>query len=74
MREAVTDVTSLVPSDKLPVIHNVESVGMEAASNIGITASESEYLVINDNDDTWHLGFLEKTVSYLDARGPSHVE
>ncbi|ROR20201.1 GT2 family glycosyltransferase [Comamonas sp. BIGb0124] len=50
---------------RLKVIHNPVSVGMEAASNIGINNSESTYLVILDDDDTWHAKFLEKMTAAL---------
>lgn len=49
------------------VIHNQISKGMEAASNIGIRASDSEYLVIHDDDDSWHPLFLERCVGFLDT-------
>lgn len=49
------------------VLHNQESVGMEAASNFGIINSDSEYVVIHDDDDSWHPQFLEKCVSFLEA-------
>jgi glycosyltransferase involved in cell wall biosynthesis len=49
------------------LIHRDESTGMEAASNHGIRESESEYIVIHDDDDSWQSGFLEKTVSFLDC-------
>ena len=39
---------------------------MEAASNIGIKASNSDYVVIHDDDDSWHPEFLEKCVGFLD--------
>ena len=48
------------------IIHNTQSVGMEAASNIGIRSSDSDYIVIHDDDDSWHPLFLEKCVNYLD--------
>lgn len=48
------------------VIHNNCSRGMEAASNQGIEAAESRYVVIHDDDDTWHPDFLRKTVAYLE--------
>ena len=38
---------------------------MEAASNIGLKASESEYVVIHDDDDSWYPLFLEKCVAFL---------
>ena len=35
------------------ILHRPESSGMEAASNHGVHNSESEYLAIHDDDDTW---------------------
>ncbi|MAO60767.1 MAG: glycosyl transferase family 2 [Alcanivorax sp.] len=52
--------------DRLKVIHNPESVGMEAASNKGIEASDSTYLTIHDDDDTWEPEFLETCVRTLE--------
>ncbi len=52
---------------RLTVIHNEQSRGMEAASNIGIRASQSRYLVILDDDDTWNPTFLEVMVRELSA-------
>lgn len=49
------------------VVHRDKSIGMEAASNDGVRRSQSEYIVIHDDDDTWESEFLEKTVEYLDA-------
>jgi glycosyltransferase involved in cell wall biosynthesis len=48
------------------VIHRKKSTGMEAASNQGICESESEYIVIHDDDDTWQSEFLYETVTFLD--------
>src|ERR1051326_496569 len=56
--------------DRLRVIHRAESSGMEAASNIGISSSDSDYLLIHDDDDTLDPNFLAKCVGYLDA--PPH--
>jgi glycosyltransferase involved in cell wall biosynthesis len=43
---------------RLILAHNKTSVGMEAASNIGIRASDSDYIAIHDDDDAWHSSFL----------------
>lgn len=51
---------------RIHVIHNPRSVGMEAASNIGVRATRSRYLVIHDDDDEWHPDFLSRTVDFLD--------
>jgi glycosyltransferase involved in cell wall biosynthesis len=48
------------------VIHNTKSVGMEAASNIGLRSSNSDYVVIHDDDDSWDPMFLKKCVEGLD--------
>lgn len=53
--------------DRIQVIHNETGVGMEAAANLGVSTGESDYLVIHDDDDTWHPQFLERTVAHLDA-------
>lgn len=48
------------------VIHNRRSFGMEAASNIGVRASDSDFLCIHDDDDRWHPLFLQRTVAHLE--------
>jgi glycosyltransferase involved in cell wall biosynthesis len=50
------------------LIHNESSIGMEAASNKGISKSQSEYLIIHDDDDSWEPDFLRETVNYLDSK------
>lgn len=47
------------------VIHNAESLGMEAASNLGIRSCDSEFIAIHDDDDEWSPDFLASTVKYL---------
>lgn len=51
---------------RIHVIHHATSVGMEAASNAGVRATWSRYLVIHDDDDEWHPDFLARTVDYLE--------
>jgi glycosyltransferase involved in cell wall biosynthesis len=48
------------------VIHRKQSAGMEAASNAGVRTSNSKYVVIHDDDDTWEPNFLSKTVQFLE--------
>jgi glycosyltransferase involved in cell wall biosynthesis len=50
---------------RLQLIHNLQSNGMEAASNTGIRATDSELLVIHDDDDTWDPLFLYEMVTRL---------
>ena len=51
------------------VVSNAHSVGMEAASNIGAGAADSEFMVIHDDDDSWDPGFLARTVAFLSGPG-----
>ncbi|BBK35788.1 hypothetical protein STAQ_08660 [Allostella sp. ATCC 35155] len=52
---------------RLKVVHNPRSLGMEAASNVGLRAADSRYVVIHDDDDSWEPEFLQATTAYLDA-------
>ena len=54
------------------VVHHEVNRGMEAASNSGIAACQSEYVVVHDDDDTWDPEFLEKTVSFLQFNPQNH--
>ena len=51
---------------RIVVIHNPTSLGMETASNLGISNCDSDYIVIHDDDDSWKPTFLARTVSHLD--------
>ncbi|NEO58610.1 MAG: tetratricopeptide repeat protein [Okeania sp. SIO3B5] len=59
---------------KVKIIHNPTSQGMETASNIGIKASQSKYLVIHDDDDSWSPFFLQETISYLEERQSEKIK
>lgn len=51
------------------VIHNDYSQGVvDAVSNLGIKASDSNYIVVHDDDDSWAKEFLAETVSFLDSK------
>lgn len=50
------------------VLHRTESTGMEAATNAGVRASQSKYIVLHDDDDTWRPDFLAQTIDVLDRR------
>ncbi|MEZ9604495.1 glycosyltransferase family 2 protein [Vibrio sp. 10N.261.55.A10] len=70
VQEPVDDIADLarLKGIDVKVIHREESVGMEAASNDGILQSESEYILIHDDDDSLYPMFLEKTVKHLDGK------
>ena len=55
---------------RVKIIHNPKSLGMEAASNVGIHHSTGVYIAIHDDDDTWHPEFLERCISFLTKSHP----
>ena len=55
-------------ADRVEVIHNAESHGMESASNKAIKSVKSIYVTIHDDDDTWHPEFLERTTRLLNEQ------
>jgi GT2 family glycosyltransferase len=59
--------SSAVPPDRITFVSNSASVGMEAASNLGVKAVESDYVVIHDDDDSWEPSFLEEMVGFMDS-------
>lgn len=69
---AVDDVVSLTlranPAARITVVHLTARVGMEEASNRGLAATESEFFVIHDDDDSWKADFLQIAVPVLRAR------
>lgn len=53
---------------RITVINKDVSTGMEAASNEGlrfVTADKCGFVVIHDDDDSWHPDFLKETVAFL---------
>jgi len=59
--------TLSAPAGRLTVLHNDVSLGMEAASNLGVRSARSRYVAIHDDDDTWHPDFLAECVGFLDG-------
>jgi glycosyltransferase involved in cell wall biosynthesis len=51
---------------RIRVIHNLQSLGMEAASNRALGEARGDYVVIHDDDDTWEPTFLEECVAHMD--------
>lgn len=64
--QLVTEAKNLT---QVKVLHTETSRGMEAASNLGIKATESTYIAIHDDDDLWEPTFLETTVTALEETG-----
>lgn len=48
-------------------VDHPRSIGMEAASNAGVAASSSEFVVIHDDDDSWQPEFLARCVEFMDS-------
>lgn len=67
--DVVRDVidTCSVDRRRIRLVSNTHSLGMEAASNAGVSHSDSDYVIIHDDDDTLHPDFLKKTVEYLES-------
>lgn len=59
---------------RIVVINNPASVGMEAASNIGIRACLSEFVVIHDDDDSWEPDFLASCVEFMDSTNKPQLD
>lgn len=53
--------------NKITIIHNPDSLGMEAASNCGFRLATEEFLVVHDDDDSWHPKFLLETTRFLQS-------
>ena len=66
-RSAVEAIIARAPIDRrrIVLISNDKSVGMEAASNLGVRAVHTEFVVIHDDDDSWHPEFLSRCTAFL---------
>ena len=72
----VNSLTSFFLDDyrgRLKVLHNEKSIGMQDASNRAIRETDSEYVVIHDDDDSWHPSFLTECVGFLDRAGSDNT-
>lgn len=58
---------------RVQVIHNETSLGMEAASNLGLRSSSGRYAVIHDDDDAWAPEFLAETVARLESKAHPRI-
>lgn len=54
--------------ERIRVIDHAESRGRWVSANAGVLSATGEYLVLHDDDDTWHPDFLARSIEYLDAR------
>lgn len=54
---------------RIKVTHHTRQHGMEAASNKAITTTDSDFIVIHDDDDSWSPDFLAAMVGFLHRTG-----
>jgi glycosyltransferase involved in cell wall biosynthesis len=64
--EAILDELTPQVRARIAVTHNEWPVGRSAAANLGVTALQSELVVLHDDDDMWAQTFLSRTVEWLD--------
>ncbi len=57
------------PDQRRIVIHNDSSVGIVRALNQAIQASNSKYIAILDDDDTWHKDRLKLGLEAIESHG-----
>ena len=68
--ETVAEPYKAAYGGRLSILHNPTSLGMEAASNIGIRSCQSEFIVIHDDDDSWDPSFLQQCHTFMTAGNP----
>lgn len=56
-----------ISPDRITLIDNSCSVGMEAASNMGVRAVDTEFVVLHDDDDRWEPDFLRDSIEFLQS-------
>ncbi len=53
-------------SGNVMLIHIQKSLGKWHAANQGVKKSQSTYIVLHDDDDSWEPNFLQKTTDFLE--------
>ncbi len=71
--KAVAKFKKTKPSINIATIHNKISIGSQNALNKAINSTDSKYIAIHDDDDSWHPDFLKETVNYLEKTGEMGV-
>lgn len=67
---AVDELIASLPEShrgRVRALHSEHSRGRWVSANAGVLGTTAPYLVLHDDDDTWHPEFLERAVGYLDA-------
>jgi glycosyltransferase involved in cell wall biosynthesis len=58
--------------EKVRVLHRETSHGRWASANAGVRLTRAPLIVLHDDDDSWHPGFLAAAADYLER--PSNAE
>jgi glycosyltransferase involved in cell wall biosynthesis len=67
-REPVDEIAAEARShDVVTHVIHLAGSGRWAAANLAISESDGTYVVLLDDDDTWHPEFLQATVGYLES-------
>ena len=69
--DALAQFLSQIPDavrSRIAVVNHATSQGRWAAANAGVRAARGDYLVIHDDDDSWHDAFLQTMVVSLDSQ------
>lgn len=71
--EAVVEARRHEVQGRVTLVHHETARGMEAATNAGLRATDSRYVAVHDDDDTWHPRFLELAVDASERTGAMGV-
>ena len=66
-RTAHVGAESPLPPERVTICDHADSHGRAQALIDGIHATDSPYIAVHDDDDTWDPGFLATTMAYLDS-------
>lgn len=58
--------------ERIRVLDHIESLGRWPSANAGVDATTAEFIVLHDDDDSWHPEFLAETTAFLDAHPQEH--
>lgn len=65
--DAVVEGLSLEHRARVRALHHRESRGRWVSANAGVLATSAPFLVLHDDDDSWHPEFLNRAVEYLES-------
>jgi glycosyltransferase involved in cell wall biosynthesis/2-polyprenyl-3-methyl-5-hydroxy-6-metoxy-1,4-benzoquinol methylase len=63
--EALVERWSSAFAGRITLLHHEHSKGMAEASNAGLRKAHEDFIVVHDDDDSWHPNFLARTVAFL---------